>query len=104
MPRRELRWRYSPDRAVRPRLVVIASPLGYHGPSVRKSVEVVIVQALVPKLAVEALLSETDFTNFQVVASNGSRSEEQKSLTSTIVVPLLFDLNQGTCAEYFVQV
>ena len=52
---RELRRRYSADRAVRSCFVVIASPLPDDGSSMRKVVEVVIVQALVAKLAVERL-------------------------------------------------
>src|SRR5262245_55370251 len=55
MSRGELsRW-HSPDPAVRARLVVIATPLGDHSSCVREGVEIVVVQAFVAKLPVEAL-------------------------------------------------
>src|SRR5688572_2977077 len=55
MPGRELRRRYPADRTVRSGFVVITPPLADDHSSVCEIVEVVIVQAFVSKLAVEAL-------------------------------------------------
>lgn len=56
MPGSELRWRDAPDPAVRPRLVVIATPCGDHGSRVLEVVEVVVVEAFIAKFAVEAYM------------------------------------------------
>jgi hypothetical protein len=55
VPGCELRRRHASNRTVWSRLVVIAAPRGDHGTRMGKSVEVVIIEALVPKFAIETL-------------------------------------------------
>jgi len=55
MSRGELCGRDAADRAVCPRLVGMPPPCGDHGSCMLEVVEVVIVEALIAKFAVEAL-------------------------------------------------
>src|SRR5436305_1398230 len=52
--RRELCWWNAPQRAMRPHLVVVASPRADHDSCMFEGAEVVIVEAFISKLAIKA--------------------------------------------------